>query len=266
MYINVFFNKLFNIRSGSASKCKDATNASSTAGTPNPVVRILMNLNQILEEDGIIEDDAISIISRRESSVSLFPEDSFPNIHRKSDVTMASSSARSSLANQAIDLNQLADEFSQKSSQFGTISAESRRKVVRNCLDLKRVLDKEGGTLYAESYVQKALFPAKSLNNISIFFKCLKATNDAETAVVITNMLTRLVTNTDCNPGNASYMAKKNLVPILLKSLQTYHQEYYAPRSTSVSSNMQQRVDDLVVNYFTLLTKVAKHGKRLNIA
>lgn len=71
-----------------------------------------------------------------------------------------------------------------------TYSTEIRRKVIKFCLDLKRIFDKESFPLSAgfefflqgissiciESTIQKGLF-AKTDSNITVLFRCLKVSH-----------------------------------------------------------------------------------------
>jgi hypothetical protein len=52
-------------------------------------------------------------------------------------------------------------------------SQESRRRIVRHCLDLKRYLDKEIIPMSADSNLQKTLF-SKSGLNVSTLFGCMR--------------------------------------------------------------------------------------------
>ncbi|KAL2914236.1 Cytosolic carboxypeptidase 1 [Polyrhizophydium stewartii] len=144
-----------------------------------------------------------------------------------------------------------------RSFQSLSISTDARRKIIRQCLDLKRLMDKEGNSIYAESSIQKTLF-SRTSTSISVLFRCLRSTPDIDTCIVVTNLLLRLVTTSECNQTNLATMAKKNLTAVLMRCLQLYHQDYLVPSAPTISPNLSQRLDDVLVNIMTLLVKLSK--------
>nr|KAJ3421900.1 Cytosolic carboxypeptidase 4 [Polyrhizophydium stewartii] len=185
-----------------------------------------MTITQILDDEGVAGDDVTLIgISRRESSIS-----------------MAGGGDAGASADRPEALS---------------ISTDARRKIIRQCLDLKRLMDKEGNSIYAESSIQKTLF-SRTSTSISVLFRCLRSTPDIDTCIVVTNLLLRLVTTSECNQTNLATMAKKNLTAVLMRCLQLYHQDYLVPSAPTISPNLSQRLDDVLVNIMTLLVKLSK--------
>ena len=83
-----------------------------------------------------------------------------------------------------------------------------------------------------------------------------------DSSVVITNLLMRLI-NSECSSTNISSMAKKQLCPIIIQNIQAIYSEHLADGGSSLSVNMAQRVDEVFLNLFTLLTKMAKHEPKM---
>ena len=73
----------------------------------------------------------------------------------------------------------------------------------------------------------------------------------------------RVITSSECSAGNISSMAKKQLCPILIQNIQAIYSEHLGDGGTNLSVNMAQRVDEVFLNLFTLLTKIAKHEPKM---
>jgi hypothetical protein len=140
---------------------------------------------------------------------------------------------------------------------------ETRRKIIKNCLELKRLLDKESAPLLSDSPIQKALFSKTASVNVTTLFRCLKEFLDVDSTVVITTLLQRMSTNAECATSNLSMMAKRNLSPILLSTLYAIYSEYLFPSECNklISANMSTRIDDANNSILLLLTKMSKYGK-----
>ncbi|KAJ1341108.1 hypothetical protein BSLG_004310 [Batrachochytrium salamandrivorans] len=132
-----------------------------------------------------------------------------------------------------------------------------KRKVIRQCFDLKRLINKEGPIISADSQIQKSLF-SKSSHNISILFRCLQNTPDIDLSTVISHLLIRLVTTCECNQNNIYAMVKKNLVSAVMRCLQFYYKEYLVANPTPDLPNLSNRLDDVLSSMLTLLLRLAK--------
>ncbi|KAH6581358.1 hypothetical protein BASA61_009110 [Batrachochytrium salamandrivorans] len=132
-----------------------------------------------------------------------------------------------------------------------------KRKVIRQCFDLKRLINKEGPIISADSQIQKSLF-SKSSHNISILFRCLQNTPDIDLSTVISHLLIRLVTTCECNQSNIYAMVKKNLVSAVMRCLQFYYKEYLVANPTPDLPNLSNRLDDVLSSMLTLLLRLAK--------
>ena len=87
---------------------------------------------------------------------------------------------------------------------------------------------------------------------------------DVDTTIVITNLLNRLVSNAECASSNASYLAKKNVCPLLLQNMQALYSEHFPPDpSTPTPATLVSRAEDAFQNIFSLLLKIAKYGALL---
>ncbi|KAH6573341.1 hypothetical protein BASA62_002992 [Batrachochytrium salamandrivorans] len=138
-----------------------------------------------------------------------------------------------------------------------------KRKVIRQCFDLKRLINKEGPIISADSQIQKSLF-SKSSHNISILFRCLQNTPDIDLSTVISHLLIRLVTTCECNQSNIYAMVKKNLVSAVMRCLQFYYKEYLVANPTPDLPNLSNRLDDVLSSMLTLLLRLAKFGLLCN--
>ena len=83
-----------------------------------------------------------------------------------------------------------------------------------------------------------------------------------DSAISITNILLRLATTCECNTSNISFMARHKLSIVLLRCLAIYHQEINFNHKGSVMlPNFSQKLNDILVNIYTLLIKLSKYGK-----
>lgn len=80
--------------------------------------------------------------------------------------------------------------------------------------------------------------------------------------MVITNLLIRLINGAESSTSNISFMAKKQLCPILIQSLQAIYSEHFS-NPTNMTPNLAMRVDEVCLNLFTLMSKLAKHEPKL---
>jgi hypothetical protein len=144
-----------------------------------------------------------------------------------------------------------------------SLTVESRKKNLKSCLELKRIFDKDSVPIPADSQIQKCLF-SKTPINISILFRCLKEYLELDTCIVITNLLIRLITASENASTNVSLMAKKNLCPILLQCIQAIYSEHFSNQNgTNLSVNVSQRIDEVFLNVFTLISKLSKFDPKV---
>ncbi|KAI8897430.1 hypothetical protein BC833DRAFT_621233 [Globomyces pollinis-pini] len=237
---------------------------------PGPIQRILSNINQILDED--IKDDipstqfkeslleSVQSLSERMNSSNSF------STRDENNVLISEISRLSFTSNSDVVDTEESDSVTGDIAPKTPLSNELKRRVIRNCLDLKRLLDKESIPILTDSPIQKTLF-SKSSPNITVLFRCLKEFSDVDTTVVITNLIVRLVNFCEGSAANISLMAKKNLCPILLQTVYSIHQEHYnlSLSTYSISSNMNQRIDEVYSNSFQLLAKLAKYEPKISL-
>ncbi|KAI8587974.1 hypothetical protein BDZ88DRAFT_508392 [Geranomyces variabilis] len=143
------------------------------------------------------------------------------------------------------------------------VSADARNRIGRQCLALKRIMDKEG--LHAESSIQRTLF-SKTNPNVSVLVKCLRVVPDLDITIIVTNLLLRLTMGTEQNASNTAFVARKSLSIALLKCLQNIFREHIKADGRCVVfgvANAVQRVDELLANVYTLLVKIAKFDPKL---
>ncbi|KAJ2996878.1 Cytosolic carboxypeptidase 1 [Globomyces sp. JEL0801] len=230
---------------------------------PGPIQRILSNINQILDED--IKDDipstqfkeslleSVQSLSERMNSSNSF------STRDENNVLISEISRLSFTSNSDVVDTEESDSVTGDIAPKTPLSNELKRRVIRNCLDLKRLLDKESIPILTDSPIQKTLF-SKSSPNITEF-------SDVDTTVVITNLIVRLVNFCEGSAANISLMAKKNLCPILLQTVYSIHQEHYnlSLSTYSISSNMNQRIDEVYSNSFQLLAKLAKYEPKISL-
>lgn len=116
---------------------------------------MLQNIDLLLDGDGVEKDIDAIVVSKEDSTHSLSPE----------------------MMEMMLDEGLDAQEDFLPRFQNMSFSSEVRRKVIKNCLDLKRLLDKESSPIPAESTIQKCLF-SKSGPCITSLFRCLKVSHD----------------------------------------------------------------------------------------
>ncbi|KAJ3033857.1 Cytosolic carboxypeptidase 1 [Rhizophlyctis rosea] len=149
-------------------------------------------------------------------------------------------SERSEQCGNGVDASAISEKTT---TSNGGVPIDVRRKVVKLCLDMKRVVEKEGVWMSADSHVQKILF-SKSSPNVSIILKYLKIISDVDLSTNITSILLRLWT--------------------LLVNLRDHWSTTVESNDGSVDAtvrsvgmigipNAVQRMDDLLVNVFELL-------------
>ncbi|KAJ3318264.1 Cytosolic carboxypeptidase 1 [Boothiomyces sp. JEL0866] len=236
-------------------KSRDTNQAITASNVPGPVLRILLAISQTLDEDSSKED----LTPLKDSSAFQSSERISHVSSRDETSVLTSEVSRISLTSSILDNMEEEGEFSFEKS---LISSEAKRKIVRSCLDLKRLIDKDSSPILSESVVQKSLF-SKSNTNITVLFRCLKEISDIDTSIVITNLLLRLITSCESASSNMIMMTKKNLCQILLVTIYNIHHDYLNNSSIpNLSLNILQRIDEIFNNSFTILCKLSKYGNR----
>ncbi|KAI8820492.1 uncharacterized protein EV422DRAFT_496960 [Fimicolochytrium jonesii] len=161
------------------------------------------------------------------------------------------------------------EAFSRSAPTTPPLSADARNIIARQCLALKRIIDKEGiHAVCIESSIQRTLF-SKATPNISVLIKCLRVLPDLDITITITNMLIRLTSsNSDLSASNTANAARKNISVALLKCIQNVFREYLKADGSVLFGavpNAVSRVDELMANVFSLLTRVAKYDPKLSL-
>ncbi|KAJ3274298.1 Cytosolic carboxypeptidase 1 [Terramyces sp. JEL0728] len=237
-------------------KARDSTQAITAPNVPGPVLRILISISQTLDEDTAKEE----LASHKDSTAFQLSERNSIASSRDESGTLISEMSRISLSSSIIEN---LEESGGSSFEKSAISSEAKRKIIRSCLDLKRLIDKDSSTIIAESPIQKSLF-SKSNTNVTVLFRCLKEISDIDTSIVITNLLLRLITTCESASSNMIMMTKKNLCQILLVTIYNIHHDYLNNSSISnVSLNILQRTDEIFMNIFTILCKLSKYEPKL---
>ena len=131
-------------------KSKEALDISDTK---NPVYKLFYTLSEILDENDLVMDDSMT---------------------QKQDGLLVKNISDISLKDDEIHASPRESLISMK------LSKECKLKIMRQLLDLKRILDKEGGfiasgtfCITSESLLQKRIF-SKNLINISVLIRTLK--------------------------------------------------------------------------------------------
>ncbi len=122
--------------------------------------------NQTLD-DGSPKDE-ISIVSSERISISSNDEDG-----QKASIELSRLSIASEMVEMMLDegIDSQADFLPR--FQSINVSTENRRRIVKCCLDLKRLMDKDTNPILADSTIQKSLF-SKTNPNVTVLFRCLK--------------------------------------------------------------------------------------------
>ena len=196
----------------------------------NPVARIFATLAQILDEAGLGADDSLNNMTPAEIQL----------------IKMAS---KMSLEDIEMNLD----------IESETIDSELKRKLMRQFLDLKRILDKEGGYILTESNLQKRLFAKTSLS-ISILVRCMQVSYDLECTTVICNQILRILNASENHAANCLFLAKKNICNALFKSMVQFLKE---PPVTSLNNQMPTKFDEFCVVLINLSIKMIKHESKL---
>ncbi|KAJ3332137.1 hypothetical protein HDU76_001171 [Blyttiomyces sp. JEL0837] len=159
-----------------------------------------------------------------------------------------------------------------------------KRKIAKQCLELKRILDKEGPVMSSESLVHRNFFSKTStLSGISVLLKCIQNVNDIDISIVVTNLLLRLINTSDGSATPTVYMVKRNASTSLMKCLQACGNcsSNYVKSTTERNSsgnlvaglspalvatssiNGWSRIDDAILNLFTIMVKIGRYDSKL---
>ncbi len=83
---------------------------------------------------------------------------------------------------------------------------------------------------------------------------------EVDLALVITNLLIRLITGAENSANNIQTLAKKNLCPVLFQNLQAIYSENLSGPNAVESLAPSNKVDEVFTNIFTLFSKMSKYG------
>ncbi|KAJ3255496.1 Cytosolic carboxypeptidase 1 [Boothiomyces macroporosus] len=238
-------------------KSRDSSQAITAANVPGPVLRILLAISQTLDED-LSKDD---MAHAKESSAFQSTERTSSISSRDETCVLVSEMSRVSISSSLLD--SLETEVGEFNAEKSSISNEAKRKIIRCCLDLKRLIDKDNNPISADSVIQKSLF-SKSNTNVTVLFRCLKEICDVDTSIVITNLLLRLITSCESASSNMIMMTKKNLCQVLLVTIYNIHHDYLNNSSIpNLSLNILQKIDDIFNNTYTILCRLSKYEPKL---
>ncbi|KAJ3028713.1 UNVERIFIED_CONTAM: Cytosolic carboxypeptidase 1 [Siphonaria sp. JEL0065] len=88
---------------------------------------------------------------------------------------------------------------------------ELRRRVVKQCLEIKRILDKENVVLVADSPLHKIFFSKfGNPSGAGLLLKCIRIIPDIDICIIVTNLLLRIITSASDSSSNIAFLAKKN--------------------------------------------------------
>jgi hypothetical protein len=173
-----------------------------------------------------------------------------------------------------------------------------RRRIIKQCLEIKRLFDKEGPYLSPESPLQKTLFGKSSSSangGASLLLRCLKIVPDVDLSIIVTNLLLRFINNSDSGTQNVTYLAKKGASICLIlcflgisntnagrdvvgcKSVgggaDKKGREVTPPSGLATGSQVPQisglssisRADEVLQNLLALMVKVGKYDPKLGL-
>jgi hypothetical protein len=154
-----------------------------------------------------------------------------------------------------------------------------RRRVIKQCIEIKRIFDKESGSMSSESQLNKAFFSKTSTTSgISLLLKCLKVFQDLDICILVTTILYRLIDTSDgVNSSNVNFIVKKgattalmtclqstNILKIDLKSAEkSYNSSSSMSSSLVMSVTLISRLDELISNIFLIFLKLSKYDPKL---
>ncbi|KAI8909542.1 hypothetical protein EDD86DRAFT_205672 [Gorgonomyces haynaldii] len=142
------------------------------------------------------------------------------------------------------------------------VSKDSKRKVLRQIFDLKRLLEKEGGVISSDSAIQKRLF-AKSGPNVTVLVRAFKVWMDLECSHSIASVMLRILTTSESAQSNASFLAKRGLTQAIMTAMHFYHPEYKNNQPQGNAATYQQKLDEFNTTIVTLLVKLNKADPKL---
>ncbi|ORY37041.1 hypothetical protein BCR33DRAFT_854911, partial [Rhizoclosmatium globosum] len=92
-----------------------------------------------------------------------------------------------------------------------TTERDLRRRIVKLCLEIKRILDKENVTLVSDSPLHKIFFSKySSASGASLLLKCIRIIPDVDICIIVTNLLLRIITSASDTTSNIAFLARKN--------------------------------------------------------
>ncbi|KAJ3124674.1 Cytosolic carboxypeptidase 1 [Physocladia obscura] len=109
-----------------------------------------------------------------------------------------------------------------------TSERDLRRRVVKTCLEIKRILDKESSNtssaataiLIADSPLHKIFFSKySSASGVSILLKCIKIVPDVDICIIVTNLILRIITSTSDITSSIAFLARKNASTAIITCL-----------------------------------------------
>ncbi|KAJ3409345.1 Cytosolic carboxypeptidase 1 [Chytridiales sp. JEL 0842] len=283
---------------------KDGNSASSstnnTSSTPNSLSTSVNNNSQPTSVAALRALDLLSVLLAdpllaQPTSTDDTSSSSSSTTASNSKPTSAPSSRRQSVTNSQLSLPRHLSDTALPGSSPNSIckpsignstpaDRELKRQIIKQCLELKRLFDKEGPTLASDSPLQKTLFgKVPSNGGVALLLKCLKTIPDVDLAITVTNLLLRFINNADSGLSNATFIAKKGGAMCLISCLLGIY-NLHDPSSTqkgpvNASSDkilsaasgtppslaLTPRLDELFQNIFGLMIKLNKHDPKLGL-
>ncbi|KAJ3145766.1 Cytosolic carboxypeptidase 1, partial [Irineochytrium annulatum] len=97
---------------------------------------------------------------------------------------------------------------------------ELRRRIVRQCLELKRCVDKDGQAWNPDSPLHR-IFYSKAAGGcgVAVLLKCLRVLPDIDVAVIVTGLLLRVSNPADSHQANYAFLARRSASVALFRCL-----------------------------------------------
>ncbi|KAJ3094855.1 Cytosolic carboxypeptidase 1 [Phlyctochytrium planicorne] len=182
--------------------------------------------------------------------------------------------------------------LSQQQQQNQVPEKDLRRRIIKQCLELKRHIDKEGPYLTSDSALYKVLFArTPGACGVNVLLKSLKVLPDIDVSIIITNLLIRMAGSHDCNQTALAFLARRNATTAIFRNLQGIQPHLQsgtpplAPSNPSFSQSSSSlagppepvsksasgtsaaltasRIDELLGNLLTLICKLSKNDPKL---